>query len=155
MYRRQQYTWCSNGLEQDEKAVSGTIRVVQALTTRKREKSVSALYPTLELNTTFGHLSKVDQRGSVLKELRPAEHISTVSTYHAYKREGLRSYRASSPNVFYTFHRQRSQVGITGCRGCAFTMSLGHRLPISVFCFARNTSVNSVPELPRKGFPAV
>ena len=31
--------------------------------------------------------------------------ISTVSTYHAYEREGLTSYRTYSPHVFYTFHR--------------------------------------------------
>src|SRR5215468_1765518 len=30
---------------------------------------------------------------------------SSVSTYHAYKREGLRSYRAYSLHVLYTFHR--------------------------------------------------
>jgi hypothetical protein len=30
--------------------------------------------------------------GSVPRQCRPAQHISTVSTYHAYKREGLRPY---------------------------------------------------------------
>ena len=30
---------------------------------------------------------------------------SSVSAYHAYKREQLRSYRASSPQALYVFHR--------------------------------------------------
>src|SRR5215470_8998829 len=77
---------CENGCEQDESAVSGAIRTVAALTTVEGRQSVSG-------------------RRSALQQSKPAEHISTVSTHHAYKREGLRPYRACSLHVFYTFHR--------------------------------------------------
>ena len=51
-----------------------------------------------------------DGRESRLREeeaeqCRLAQHISTVSTYHGYKREGLRRYRTASLHVSYRYHR--------------------------------------------------
>src|SRR5215467_2337191 len=81
-----------NGCEREESAVSGTICAAPALPTRKRRESgfrqrmiergllpPSCLFRTLrEFNITSRHVSK--GRG---------DQISTVSTYHAYKREHL------------------------------------------------------------------
>ena len=51
---------------------------------------------------------------------------SSVSTYHAYERKGLRPYRASSPHVLYLFHRQGSQVEHPGCQD-SLALAFGKR----------------------------
>jgi hypothetical protein len=68
------WVWSETGREQDERAVSGTICADPALTTRKKRESVSG------------------GRGSAFERYRLVERISTVSTWHAYKGEGLRQY---------------------------------------------------------------
>src|SRR5215472_9840198 len=64
---------------------------------------------------------------SALKVYRPLEHIATVSTYHDYTIERLTRNSSASFRILPV-----SEVGITGCRGCAFTMSLDQRVPISI-----------------------
>ena len=84
--RQHIHTRRRNGLERDERAVAGTRWPALAITIRKKREFL------------FGS-------GSVLKQCKPAEHISTVSTYHAYEREQFRSYRAASTQSLYLFHR--------------------------------------------------
>jgi len=59
-------------------------------------------------------------------------HISTVSTYHAYKREGLRPYRACSLQSLYTFHRYESQVPFLTATNCGIALRLPTKNPDSL-----------------------
>jgi len=71
-----------NGCEQDERAVSRTICAAPALAIERGESA-----------SPGGE--------SALKQCRPAERISTVSTYHRSGKEGRRPYGKLSLQLFW------------------------------------------------------